>query len=48
MIYIIIFVLLSFVIWLSYEFNRAPYMDDNGNIISKTKNTNGKDISPNK
>ncbi len=37
MIYFIIFVLLAFIIWLSYEFNRAPYMDDNGNIIKKDK-----------
>ena len=35
MIYLIIFVLLSIIIWLSYEFNRAPYMDDDGNIIKK-------------
>jgi regulatory protein YycI of two-component signal transduction system YycFG len=35
MIYFIIFVLLIINIWLSYEFYRAPYMDDNGNIIKK-------------
>ena len=35
--YFIIFVLLIIVIWLSYEFHRAPYMDDNGNIIKKKK-----------
>lgn len=38
MIYLIIFVLFIFIIWLSYEFNRAPYMDDDGNIIKKDKN----------
>lgn len=37
MIYLVIFVLFIFIIWLSYEFNRAPYMDDNGNIIKKEK-----------
>lgn len=38
MIYLIIFVLFIFIIWLSYEFNRAPYMDDDGNIIKQDKN----------
>jgi hypothetical protein len=38
--YLIIFVLLIIIIWLSYEFHRAPYMDDNGNIIKKKKNGN--------
>lgn len=37
MIYLVIFVLFIFIIWLSYEFNRAPYMDDDGNIIKKDK-----------
>lgn len=37
MIYLVIFVLVTFVIWLSYEFHRAPYMDDNGHIIKKDK-----------
>lgn len=37
MIYLVIFVLFIFIIWLSYEFNRAPYMDDEGNIIKKDK-----------
>jgi len=41
MIYLVIFVLVTFVIWLSYEFHRAPYMDDNGHIINKNKQ-NGK------
>lgn len=35
MIYIVIFILLLIIVWLSYEFNRAPYMDDDGNIINK-------------
>lgn len=35
MIYFIIFVLVIFNIWLSYEFHRAPYMDDDGHIINK-------------
>lgn len=39
MIYFIIFVLLIFNIWLSYEFHRAPYMDEDGNIINKTNDT---------
>ena len=39
MIYFIIFVLLLFNIWLSYEFHRAPYMDEGGNIINKTNDT---------
>ena len=38
MIYFVIFVLFIAIIWLSYEFNRAPYMDDEGNIIKKDKN----------
>jgi hypothetical protein len=38
MIYLVIFVLLSIIVWLSYELNRAPYMDDEGNIIKKDKN----------
>ena len=38
MIYLVIFVLLVILIWLSYEFRRAPLMDDNGNIIKKDKN----------
>ena len=38
MIYLIIFVLIIFIIWLSYEFNRAPYMDDYGNTIKKDTN----------
>jgi hypothetical protein len=38
MIYLVIFVLFIAIIWLSYEFNRAPYMDDEGNIIKKDKN----------
>ena len=38
--YFIIFVLLIIIIWLSYEFHRAPYMDDNGNIIKKKKHDN--------
>lgn len=35
MIYFIIFVIIIFNIWLSYEFHRAPYMDDGGHIINK-------------
>ena len=42
MIYLVIFVLLSIIIWLSYELNRAPYMDDDGNIIKKDKNDNSR------
>lgn len=42
MIYFIIFVLLLFNIWLSYEFYRAPYMDEGGNIINKTNDTSTK------
>lgn len=42
MIYLVIFVLLLIVIWLSYELNRAPYMDDDGNIIKKDKNDNSR------
>lgn len=38
--YLIIFVLLIIIIWLSYEFHRAPYMDDSGNIIKKKKHGN--------
>lgn len=38
MIYIVIFVLLSICAWMSYEFHRAPFMDENGNIIKKDKN----------
>ena len=38
--YLIIFVLLIIIIWLSYEFHKAPYMDDNGNIIKKKKHGN--------
>lgn len=37
--YLVIFALLViFIIWMLYEFHRAPYMDDNGNIIKKKKN----------
>ena len=35
MIYFIIFVIIIFNIWLSYEFHRAPYVDDFGHIINK-------------
>ena len=38
MIYIVIFVLLAILVWMSYEFHRAPFMDENGNIIKKKKN----------
>lgn len=38
MIYLVILILFIIIIWLSYEFHRAPYMDDNGNIINKNKN----------
>lgn len=38
MIYVIICMLLIFIIWMSYEFHRAPYMDEDGNIINKDKN----------
>ena len=50
MIYLIIFVLLIIIVWLSYEFNRAPYMDDDGNIINehdsttKSNDTNSQEI----
>lgn len=37
MIYFITFVLLIIVVWMAYEFHRAPYMDDDGNIINKNK-----------
>lgn len=37
MAYLIIIVLLIIVVWMSYEFHRAPYMDDDGNIIKKDK-----------
>lgn len=37
MIYIVIFVLLAVYGWMSYEFHRAPFMDDNGNTIKKKK-----------
>ena len=37
MIYLVIFVLLFIIIWMSYEFHRAPYMDENGNVIKKKK-----------
>ena len=37
--FIIIFVLVIFNIWLSYEFHRAPYMDDDGHIINKTNDS---------
>ena len=40
--YFIIFVLLIIVIWLSYEFHRAPYSDGDGNITKKKKNGNKK------
>jgi hypothetical protein len=37
--YLVIFaILLIVIIWMLYEFRRAPYMDDNGNIINKKKN----------
>ena len=39
MIYLVIFVLFIFIIWMSYEFNRAPYMDDDGNIIKRHDDT---------
>lgn len=35
MIYLVIFVLLSILCWLSYEIRKAPYMDDDGNIIKR-------------
>ena len=35
MIYFVIFVLLVILIWVLYEFRRAPMMDDYGNIIKK-------------
>lgn len=36
--YLVIFALLViFIIWMLYEFHRAPYMDDFGNIIKKKK-----------
>jgi hypothetical protein len=39
--YLIIFALLViFIIWMLYEFRRAPYMDDKGNIIKKKKHGN--------
>lgn len=38
MIYLVIFVLLAILCWLSYEIRKAPYMDDDGNIIKKDKN----------
>ena len=50
MIYLIIFVLLIIIVWLSYELNRAPYMDDDGNIINehdsttKSNDTNSQEI----
>lgn len=37
MIYLVIFVLFSIIIWMSYEFHRAPMMDEDGNIINKKK-----------
>lgn len=38
MIYVVICILFIFIIWMSYEFYRAPYMDEDGNIINKDKN----------
>ena len=35
MIYFIIFVVIIFCIWMSYEFRRAPYMDDDGHVTNK-------------
>lgn len=36
--YLVIFaILLIVIIWMLYEFRRAPYMDNNGNIINKKK-----------
>ena len=37
MIYLIIFVIVIIFIWIAYEFHKAPYMDDNGNIKRKKK-----------
>jgi len=50
MIYFVIFVLLVILMWLSYEFHRAPMMDDDGNIINqndvttKSDDTNNQEI----
>jgi hypothetical protein len=38
MIYIVIFVMLTVIVWMSYEFHRAPFIDRDGNIIKKKKN----------
>lgn len=37
MIYLVVIILLLFILWLSYEIRRAPFMDENGNIIEKKK-----------
>jgi uncharacterized membrane protein (DUF106 family) len=37
MIYLIIFVIIIIFIWIAYEFYKAPYMDDDGNIKRKEK-----------
>lgn len=37
MIYLIIFVIVIIFIWIAYEFHKAPYMDDDGNIKRKKK-----------
>ena len=47
MIYFVIFVLFIVIIWLSYEFNRAPYMDDEGNIINRHESTTKSDDTNN-
>jgi hypothetical protein len=47
MIYLVIFVLLSIIMWLSYEFNRAPHMDDDGNIINRHDSTTKSDDTNN-
>lgn len=38
MIYVVICILFIIIAWLSYEFHRAPLLDDDGNVIKKDKN----------